>query len=117
MTNYYETLGVSKTASASEIKSAYRRLALKWHPDRNKTPEAEKKFKEINQAFEVLSDSKKKTLYDQVGHEAFTAKGAGFGNASGRPGSYQSGPFTYTYSSSGSPFANFDFGDFSDPFD
>lgn len=121
MANYYDVLGVEKNASTAQIKSAYRKLALKWHPDRNKAEGAEKKFKEINQAYEVLSDPKKKELYDQVGHEAFTRQG--FGSAGRQPGAgggtYQSGPFTYTYSTSGggNPFEGFDFGGFSDPFD
>ncbi len=118
--NYYDTLDVSKNATINEIKAAYRKQALKWHPDRNKTPDAEKKFKEITQAFEVLSDSKKKELYDQVGHEAFTSRGA-YAASHGQPqsGGYSSGPFTYTYSSSsgGNPFEGFDFGGFSDPFE
>lgn len=115
--NYYEVLGVSKNATQQEIKSAYRKLALKWHPDRNKTKEATEKFKEINQAFEVLSDQKKKETYDQVGHDAFTK---GYRSTGSGPFShtYNQGPFTYTYSSSGgSPFEGFDFGGFSDPFD
>lgn len=117
--DYYDVLGVSKGASADEIKKAYRKLALQWHPDKNKTPEAEKKFKEINQAYEVLSDSKKKQQYDQFGHAAFSGAGGfpgGFGGAGGTK-TYRSGPFTYTYSSSGggSPFG--DEYDFSDPFE
>lgn len=114
MQNYYDILGVSKNAGLDKIKSAYRRQALQWHPDRNKSAEAAEKFKAVNQAYEVLSDSKKKSLYDQVGHEAFTRQG--FGRPSGGPSGYQSGPFTYTYTSSeGSPFEGFDFGGFSDP--
>ncbi|KKP50574.1 MAG: hypothetical protein UR42_C0025G0001, partial [Candidatus Roizmanbacteria bacterium GW2011_GWA2_33_33] len=58
--DYYETLGVSKGASDAEIKTAYRRQALKWHPDRNKTTEASGKFKDVTKAYEVLSDSKKR---------------------------------------------------------
>lgn len=111
MTDYYEILGVNKNASATELKSAYRKLALKWHPDRNKSSEADKKFKEINKAYEVLSDPKKKEVYDQYGSDAFEK---------GRYGGAGSGPFTYTYTTSGgqgSPFEGFDFGGFSDPFE
>lgn len=115
--DYYEILGVSKNASAAEIKAAYRKQALKWHPDRNKSSEATAKFKEVNKAFEVLSDAKKKEVYDQYGESAFER--GGFGGA-GQPGhTYREGPFTYTYTTSGggSPFEGFDFGGFSDPFE
>lgn len=118
--DYYETLGVSKTASAKEIKSAYRKKALEWHPDRNKAKEAESRFKEINQAYEVLSDQEKRKVYDQFGHEAFTKGGYGrrAPGGGGDARSYQQGPFTYTYTTSGgSPFEGVDFGGFSDPFD
>jgi len=67
----YETLGVSENASAEEIKKAYRKLARKYHPDINKDPEAQDKFKEINAAYEVLSDSEKKAQYDQFGDSMF----------------------------------------------
>lgn len=120
--DYYDILGVSKNASADEIKKAYRKQALAWHPDRHKDnkEEAEKQFKEINEAYQVLSDSQKKSAYDQFGHAAFTP-GGGFANQGGFSGQPSSqggkyGPFTYTYTTSGedSPFSGFDFGD---PFD
>ena len=62
--DYYEILGVSRDADQAAIKSAYRKLARKYHPDVNKTKEAEEKFKEINEAYEVLSDAEKRTKYD-----------------------------------------------------
>ena len=77
--NYYDILGVSKTASDEEIKKAYRSLAKKYHPDLNKTEEAANKFKEINEAYEVLSDSKKRSNYDQFG----SADGNPFGQGGG----------------------------------
>jgi len=74
--DYYLLLGVPRNASESEIKSAYRKLALKYHPDRNPgNPEAEEKFKKINSAYEVLSDSEKRSLYDQFGQEGVAGGG------------------------------------------
>ena len=83
--NYYDVLGVSKTASDDEIKSAFRKLAKQYHPDVNKEPGAEEKFKEIGEAYAVLSDPDKRRQYDQFGHEAFT-QGAGQGGFGGFSG-------------------------------
>ena len=74
--DYYEILGVSKNADAGEIKRAYREMAKKYHPDINPDKEAEKKFKECSEAYEVLKDPQKKAAYDRYGHDAFT-NGAG----------------------------------------
>src|SRR5579862_2546627 len=125
--DYYDILGVSKSATQQEIKSAYRKLALKYHPDRNKTKEAEEKFKEVTKAYEVLGNEEKRKTYDQFGAAAFEQGAAGqgpfggaggpfggFGGAQGGQGGGQYGPFTYTYSSNGQ---GFDFGGFSDPFE
>ena len=74
--DYYEVLGLSKGASEEEIKRAYRKMAKKYHPDINKEPGAEEKFKEVNEAYEVLSDPQKKAAYDQFGHAGM--EGGGF---------------------------------------
>lgn len=115
--DYYDILGVSKTATAAQIKSAYRKLALQWHPDRNKSPEAEAKFKEINEAYQILSDTKKRQTYDQFGHSAFSAGQAAPGWDPFAGAGRGSGPFSYYYSSGGgaNPFG--DFSGFADPFE
>jgi molecular chaperone DnaJ len=69
--DYYEVLGVPKTATKDQIKDAYRKLALQYHPDRNKEPGAEEKFKEISEAYAVLSDDQKRSQYDNLGHAGF----------------------------------------------
>ena len=82
--DYYEILEVSKNASGEEIKHAFRRLAMQYHPDRNpNNKEAEAKFKEINEAYEVLKDEQKRAAYDRYGHQAFAAGGMGGGNPFG----------------------------------
>lgn len=79
-TDYYSTLGVSRNASKSEIKSAYRKLARTYHPDVNKEPGAEQKFKEISNAYEVLSDDEKRSMYDRYGEAGLKGVGAGMGD-------------------------------------
>lgn len=82
--DYYQVLGVSRNASDAELKKSYRRLAMKHHPDRNKdNPDAEEKFKQAKEAYEVLSDPKKRSAYDQFGHAGVDASvgGGGFGGA------------------------------------
>lgn len=82
--NYYEMLELPKNASEADIKKAYRKLALKWHPDKNpdNQKEAEKRFKEISEAYEVLSDKKKRDIYDRYGKEGLTRGGGSSGSAS-----------------------------------
>lgn len=104
--DYYEVLGLKKGASDDEIKKAYRKMAIKYHPDRNlnNKEEAEARMKEINEAYDVLKDPQKKAQYDQFGHDAFTAGGGGGGGFGGF-GGFGGGGF------SGG------FGDFGDIFD
>ncbi len=112
--DYYSTLGVPRTASEAEIKSAYRKLAMKYHPDRNPgSKDAENKFKSINEANEVLSDPKKRQTYDQLGKD--WEKGRGF---TPPPGGGQRGGFEYrAHGGGGGGRQNFgQFGDFSEFF-
>ena len=85
MRDYYEILGVTKTADERSIKKAYKRLAMKYHPDRNQEQGAATQFKEVKEAYEILTDEKKRAAYDQYGHAAFEqgSMGGGAGGFSG----------------------------------
>ena len=84
--DYYRTLGVARNASEQEIKTAFRKLALKHHPDRNDgNKESEARFKEAGEAYEVLSNPEKRRIYDQFGAEGLRAGGGGRGPGAGRP--------------------------------
>ena len=87
--DYYSLLGVSKNADETALKKAYRKLALKYHPDRNppeKKAEAEKKFREMSEAYHVLSDPEKRKVYDQYGEEGVKMQESGGGEPGGFPG-------------------------------
>ncbi len=101
--DYYEILGINKNASQDEIKSAFRKNAKAYHPDVNKSPDAEAKFKELGEAYSVLSDEQKRRQYDQLGHEAFNnaASGGGFG------GFQDFGNFSFDDIDLGSIFSDF----------
>ncbi len=87
--DYYELLGVGRDASSDEIKKAYRKMAVKWHPDKNPdNAEAESKFKEISEAYEVLKDPEKKAAYDRYGHAAFSQGGMGGAGGGGGAGGF-----------------------------
>jgi molecular chaperone DnaJ len=103
--DYYEVLGIDKSATPDQIKQAYRKLALQYHPDRNKDSEATEKFKEISEAYAVLSDEKKKAQYDQYGH-------AGFDRMYSQEDIFRSADF----SDFQDLFASFGFGGGDDPF-
>jgi len=124
--DYYKILGVPRTATEDELKKAYRKLAIKYHPDKNKAPEAEEKFKEIGLAYEVLKDTKKRKMYDQFGEAGVqNGGGGGGGGAGGMPdfSQFSGGNFGgpgFSYSSTGfggaggfDPFSTFSsvFGD------
>lgn len=100
--DYYKMLGISKTATEDEIKKAYRKLALKYHPDKNKNPGAEEMFKNVAEAYEVLSDKKKREIYDQYGEEGLKGNPGGHSGGGG-----QGHGGNYTYSFHGDPRATF----------
>ena len=84
--DYYEVLGVARDASEDDLKKTYRKLAMQWHPDRNQgNAEAEAKFKELNEAYDVLKDAEKRAAYDRFGHAAFEQGGPGGGGGGGGP--------------------------------
>lgn len=83
--DYYKILGIPSGANEDEIKKAYRKMALKYHPDKNKEPNAEEKFKEIAEAYDVLSDPKKRSLYDQYGEEGKVQPDPCLSGALGKP--------------------------------
>ncbi|KAG5841168.1 dnaJ homolog subfamily B member 5 isoform X1 [Anguilla rostrata] len=107
--DYYKILGIQSGSNEDEIKKAYRKMALKFHPDKNKDPNAEEKFKEIAEAYEVLSDPKKRVIYDQYGEEGLKTGGGGTTGGQGN---------TYHYTFHGDPHATFaSFFGGSNPFD
>ncbi|KAM4643868.1 dnaJ homolog subfamily B member 1 isoform 1-T1 [Amazona ochrocephala] len=110
--DYYRTLGLSRGASSDDVRRAYRRQALRFHPDKNKEPGAEERFKEVAEAYDVLSDPKKREIFDKYGEEGL--KG---GTPSSGPGGVPNGP-TFTYTFRGDPHAMFaEFFDGRNPFD
>ena len=119
--DYYEVLGVNKNADAATIKKAYRKLAKKYHPDSNEgNASAAEHFKEVNEAYDVLSDEKKRKLYDQFGHAAFEEGAGNYGNAQGSSfgsgfGGSQGGPFGSGFGGAqGNPFGGGFHGSYSD---
>lgn len=111
--DYYKILGTSKGSSEDEIKKAYRKMALKYHPDKNKEAGAEEKFKDVAEAYEVLSDKRKRQIYDQFGEEGLKAGGGG---SEGPGGGFDGQNFSYSFH--GDPRATFaQFFGTSNPFD
>jgi len=119
--DYYETLGVGRGASQDEIQAAYRKLDRKYHPDVNKSPDAEEKFKRLNEAYEVLRDPKKRERYDSLGEnwqagQDFTPP-PGWEFFTNRSGSRGGRPFTFDFFGGGDGFEESPFSGFSDFFD
>ena len=112
--DYYETLGVNKSADKEAIKRAYRKLAKKYHPDTNAgNPHAEEMFKDVTEAYNVLSDEKKRKLYDEFGfaglQEGFSEEAARQAAQGGFGGFGGNGSFSGSYSSNGGPFTHQEF--------
>jgi len=105
--DYYKTLGVPKTATTADVKKAYRKLARQFHPDVNKKPEAEKKFKEVNEAHEVLSDPDKRKRYDEVGPDFARYAGNGGGQPGGFRWAYRGQPGAGTFTGDEGAFSDF----------
>ncbi|XAR65138.1 hypothetical protein NMG60_11009117 [Bertholletia excelsa] len=108
--DYYNILKVARTASDEDLKKAYKRLAMKWHPDKNSSAEAESKFKQISEAYDVLSDPDKRQIYDLYGEEAlksgqFPPESPSSGAGGGR--SYSNGSFRYDSRDADDIFAEF----------
>ncbi|XP_070707165.1 dnaJ homolog subfamily B member 9-like [Pempheris klunzingeri] len=101
--NYYDTLNIEATATDGQIKKAFRRLAVKYHPDKNKSDDAEKTFRQITEAYTVLSNKEKRRLYDSVGHEAFLSD-----EASVDPEDEQETSFHFSHNGFADLFHDFD---------
>ena len=101
--DYYEILGIQRNASEAEVKKAYRKQAVKYHPDKNPDdPDAEANFKKVSEAYAVLSDKEKRSMYDQLGHEAFAQRA----RSGGGGGAYGADPFDIFSSVFGGSFGS-----------
>lgn len=116
--DYYEVLGIGKGASADELKKAYRKLARKYHPDLNKNdPQTEAKFKEVQEAYDTLTDPKKKSSYDQYGHAGVDSEAAARAAAAAAAAGHGSGGFRYSTQTPGGATVDFGNVDLSDLFE
>ncbi|CAM9876351.1 unnamed protein product, partial [Heterosigma akashiwo] len=122
--DYYQVLGLAKGADENEVKRAYRKMAVKWHPDKNpdNKEEAEQQFKKVSEAYEVLSDPEKRRMYDQYGKDGYQAfaQGGGPSGASGFPGAGMAGgpgggPQGFSFNPADFNGAAFNSAGFSDP--